>query len=88
MATMNISMPKEMAEFVEGEVASGDYSSSSEVVREALRLLRHEKAQEREKLAILKREIGIAIEEMEAGKTVRISASDIAREILEETNGK
>jgi len=33
-----------MVEFVEREVSLGEYGSSSEVVREALRLLRHEKA--------------------------------------------
>ncbi|MGX9177750.1 ribbon-helix-helix domain-containing protein [Mesorhizobium sp. BHbdii] len=43
MATMNISLPSDMVEFVEHEVSQGGYASSSEVVKEALRLLRHEK---------------------------------------------
>ena len=57
MATMNVSLPVEMVDFVENEVSEGGYASSSEVVRDALRLLQHDKALEREKLAILRREI-------------------------------
>ena len=37
MPTMNVSLTEEIADFVEGEVASGDYVSASEVVREAMR---------------------------------------------------
>ncbi len=37
MPTMNISLPEALAAFVEQEVASGGYTTQSEVVREALR---------------------------------------------------
>ena len=40
MPTMNVSLTEEIADFVEGEVASGDYVSASEVVREALRIMK------------------------------------------------
>lgn len=85
MATMNISLPADMADFVEREVAQGGYSSSSEVVREALRLLQHDKAQEQEKLAILRREVGLGIEAATAGRFSRKSVSDIAEEVMRET---
>jgi antitoxin ParD1/3/4 len=87
MATMNISVPREMVEFVEKEVAQGDYSSSSEVVREALRLLRHEKAQQHEKLAILRREIGIGLAAVEAGRLSDRSVDDILNEVMREPSG-
>ena len=35
---MNISLPEELANFVKDKVPTGRYGSSSEVVREALRL--------------------------------------------------
>ena len=38
--TLNVSLPVELGRFVEGMVESGNYSSASEVVRTALRLLR------------------------------------------------
>lgn len=39
VTTMNISLPAELARFVRARMESGNYSSVSEVVREALRLL-------------------------------------------------
>ncbi|WP_250469749.1 type II toxin-antitoxin system ParD family antitoxin [Caballeronia sp. GAFFF2] len=36
---MSITLPNEMAEFVRAKVASGDYASDSEVLRDALRAL-------------------------------------------------
>jgi antitoxin ParD1/3/4 len=37
--TLNISLPLQLGQFIEQRVASGRYSSASEVVRAALRLL-------------------------------------------------
>jgi len=37
---MSITLPNEMAEYVRTKVASGDYASDSEVLRDALRALR------------------------------------------------
>ena len=81
MARMNISLPADMVAFVEGEVAGGGYSSSSEVVREALRLLHHDKALEREKLAILRREVTIGLEAAAAGRFSKKTVADILDEV-------
>ena len=88
MATMNVSLPGDMVDFVENEVSSGGYASSSEVVREALRLLRHEKAQEAEKLAVLRREVGIGLDAVEAGRLSDKSVSDILEDVLREASTK
>ena len=37
MSTMNISLPDELRSFVDSQVSGGDYTSSSEYVRELLR---------------------------------------------------
>ncbi len=37
MTTMNISLPEALKSFVDAQVAGGDYTSSSEYVRELLR---------------------------------------------------
>jgi antitoxin ParD1/3/4 len=88
MATMNVSLPAEMADFVEREVLEGGYASSSEVVREALRLLQHDKALEREKLVILRREIQIGLDDAAAGRVSKLSAADIAEEVRQEHLGR
>jgi len=51
---MNISLPEELANFVRDKVSTGRYGSSSEVVREALRLMEKTERQETEKLATLR----------------------------------
>lgn len=82
MPTMNVSLPAELAAFVEGEVASGDYSTASEVVREALRLLRREREQYEQKMAVLRRELQIGMDDIEAGRISTRTVEDIARDVL------
>ncbi|MDN5927205.1 MAG: type II toxin-antitoxin system ParD family antitoxin [Hyphomicrobiales bacterium] len=88
MATMNVSLPGDMVEFVEHEVSGGGYGSSSEVVREALRLLRHEKAREAEKLAILRREIDIGIDAAANRRFSNKTVGDILDEVMLESSGR
>jgi len=40
--SMNVSLPQTWEEFVAGQVSSGEFGNASEVVREALRLLREQ----------------------------------------------
>jgi antitoxin ParD1/3/4 len=40
MPTMNVSLPDDLNEFVADQLANGGYNNQSEVVRDALRLLR------------------------------------------------
>ena len=51
---MNVSLTDELASFVKVKVQSGRYTSSSEVVREALRLLEKQDAEEQQKLSWLR----------------------------------
>lgn len=44
MATMNISLPQEMKDWVEGLSRSGDYANSSDVVRDLIRRERERRA--------------------------------------------
>jgi len=51
---MNVSLTEELANFVKAKVSAGRYASSSEVVREALRLMEKVERQEPEKLGLLR----------------------------------
>jgi antitoxin ParD1/3/4 len=84
MPTMNVSLPAELAQFVEQEVASGGYGTASEVVRESLRLLRREKAIQDETLAILRREVSIGVEQARDGRLSTRSISEIAESLRSE----
>jgi antitoxin ParD1/3/4 len=81
MATMNVSLSEEFAEFVEAQVTSGAYASASEVVRDGLRLLRREQAAHDEKIEILRREIGIGIEQSRQGRFSKRSIAEICDQI-------
>jgi antitoxin ParD1/3/4 len=65
---MNVSLTDELAEFVKAKVAGGRYSSSSEVVREALRLMEKIEQQEAEKLRFLRKAWQEGIDSADAGE--------------------
>ena len=81
MATMNVSLTEEFVTFIEGEVASGEYASASEVVRDGLRLLQRERAAHSEKIQILRREVGIGVEQARSGRLSKRSVAEIAAEL-------
>ncbi|QQP90952.1 type II toxin-antitoxin system ParD family antitoxin [Skermanella sp. TT6] len=84
MPTMNVSLPAEFVEFVEKEVASGEYGTASEVIRDSLRLLRRERAAREERLAVLRREINIGVEQARNGQFSKLTISDIAASLRDE----
>jgi len=84
MPTMNVSLTAEMIEFVDSQVASGDYVSASEVVRDALRVLRHDRQNETLKLRLLRDEIALGLEDAEADRFSSRSVSEIAQSVLDE----
>lgn len=65
---MNVSLTPKLEAFVKDKVKSGSYNSSSEVVREALRLLEQRDAQEQLKLETLRAEIQKGMDSFEAGR--------------------
>jgi antitoxin ParD1/3/4 len=51
---LNISLPESDADFVQSQVAAGNFSSSSEVVRAALQLMRQAERESADKLTWLR----------------------------------
>ena len=82
MPTMNVSLTEEMVRFVEEEVSSGDYVSASEVVRDALRALKHDRDVEDVKLQLLREAVDIGLQEADAGKFSDRSIEEIALDVL------
>ena len=72
---MNVSLTPELEKWVQDKVQSGLYGSSSEVVRDALRIL-HQYEQERvRKLSSLQCEIQIGLEQLKAGRSKKLDDS-------------
>ena len=68
MATMNISLPNPMKEFVEAEVTQGGYSTASEYFRDLLREAQKRKAQEKLEALLL--------EGLDSGPSTPMTAQD------------
>ena len=64
MATMNISVPDPMKDWVQAQIDGGKYASSSDYVRDLIR----KDQQERDKLAALQAAISLGIESAQAGE--------------------
>jgi antitoxin ParD1/3/4 len=72
MTSLNISLPKALKEYVEGQVASGDWGTPSEYVRE---LIRRDKER---RLATLEQELVAAAK----GPKIELSVAELRRKSL------
>ena len=68
---MNVSLTPELDKFVAGKVESGRYTSASEVVREALRLLEEHDRTRSAQVAIFNRELGTRLASLDRGESVK-----------------
>ncbi len=85
MPTMNVSLTPEMAEFVEKELATGDYATASELVRDALRVLRRDRDLEKEKTEILRQAIDHALVHAQQAQFSQRGVMEIAESVLKES---
>ena len=67
---MNVSLTPELDRFVADKVESGRYTSASEVVREALRLLEEHDRVRAAQLAVFNKELGARLASLDRGESV------------------
>ena len=67
---MNVSLTRELEEFVQERVQSGRYHSASEVIREALRLLEEQDRVRELHFEKLRQDIAIGIAQAERGQII------------------
>ncbi len=72
---MNVSLTSELDKFVAAKVESGRYTSASEVVREALRLLEERDRTRTAQFAAFNRELGTRLAALERGEFVEPTAA-------------
>ncbi len=76
---VTITLTAELAKGVRTAVSSGDYASSSEVIRDALREWSLRRARQREELRGLRAEIRKGVADLKAGRVSDFDVADIAR---------
>jgi len=74
---MNVSLTPELERLIDEKVASGLYDSASEVVRDALRLMR-----ERDEVRVLaieelRRDIRAGVEQLDQGRSAALDVNEI-----------
>lgn len=74
---VTITLPADMAAAVRGAVEGGDYASTSEVMREALRDWKLKRAVQMQELAALKADIERGLADVEAGRVRDFDAGRI-----------
>jgi antitoxin ParD1/3/4 len=74
---MTITMPSELAAVIKTAVAEGDYASTSEVVREALRDWKIKRAIRHEEIAALKADIDKGLADVAEGRLTDFNADQI-----------
>jgi antitoxin ParD1/3/4 len=72
---MNVSLTPELDKFVAAKVESGRYTSASEVVREALRLLEEHDRARGAQIAAFNLELGARLESLDRGEHVKPAAA-------------
>lgn len=77
MPTRNISLTKQLDEFVEETVADGEYQNASEVMRDALRLLQERRREEKIKLQKLREAVDVGIAAIERGDYIDLKADEV-----------
>lgn len=66
---LTVTMPAEMAKLIKDAVAGGDYASTSEVIREAVRDWKSKRALQVQEFAALKADLDKGLAELAAGRT-------------------
>jgi antitoxin ParD1/3/4 len=74
---MNVSLPPELERLVNEKVASGLYDSASDVVRDALRLLRDRDEVRSLALTELRKDVMAGIEELDRGESAVLDIAAI-----------
>lgn len=74
---LTITLPAEMADLVKGAVDEGDYASTSEVIREALREWKLKRELRLGQLAELKADIDRGLADVAEGRVARFDAGRI-----------
>jgi antitoxin ParD1/3/4 len=67
---MNVSLTPELEQLVSEKVASGMYQSASEVIREALRLLKERDEIREHRLAELRKEVSVGLDQLRRGEGI------------------
>jgi putative addiction module CopG family antidote len=74
------SLPPDVEQFVQAQLATGKYESASDVVSDAVRVMRERQT----RLEILRKEIEAGISDLDSGKSIKIESDAELRAFFED----
>ena len=77
MPTRNINLTAEQDAFIQKVVKSGEYQNASEAVRDALRTLRQRRREDALKLAALRAQIKVGVDDLERGDFADVADGEL-----------
>ena len=78
MPTKNLVITDYQSQWVESMVKSGRYQNASEVMREGLRLLEERDRDFEARIAALKAQVQVGLDDVEAGRVTRFESAEAA----------
>ncbi len=88
MPTQNVKITEVQAEFIRSCVEAGEYNNASELVREALRLLKAQKDEQQARVDYLRGELQEAYDARERGEYIDLYNKDDIRALREQMRRK
>ncbi|MCZ6674738.1 MAG: type II toxin-antitoxin system ParD family antitoxin [Verrucomicrobia bacterium] len=76
---MNVSLTPKLEKWVQSKVSSGYYNSSSEVVREALRIMAEYEQERRNRIKSLRSDVLVGLHQSKRGKVIRFDKSELKK---------
>ena len=81
MPTRNISLTAEQDAFVDQVVDAGEYQNASEAIRDALRVLRQRRREDRLRLKMLRAQVKAGLDALDRGDFVEVDEADLERHL-------
>ena len=88
MPTQNVNITEAQAEFIRSCVEAGDYNNASELVREALRLLKAQKDEQQARVEYLRGELQEAYDARERGEYIDLDSKEDIQALRDEMRQK
>lgn len=85
MPTQNVNLTASQVEFIRQSVDAGDYNNASEVVREALRLLKAQKDEQQARVEYLRGELQKGYDDYDRGDYIELNSEADFQTLHEDT---
>ena len=76
---MNVSLTPKLEKWVQSKVSSGNYNSSSEVVREALQIMAEYEQERRNRIQRLKSDVLVDLDQAKRGEVGKLDEAELEK---------